>query len=59
LKYHNGKKNNTSWRRFAFDEQSSYIKDAIKLQSNIADNLSIEIDDLILSQLLERLKAVY
>jgi hypothetical protein len=59
LKYHNGKKNNNSWKRFGFEEQSKYIKDAIKLQSNVADNLSIELDELILSQLLERLKAVY
>lgn len=59
LKYHNGKKNNNSWTRFNFDEQSNYIKDAIKLQSNVANNLSIELDDFVLSQLLERLKAVY
>mgnify|MGYP000916849291 CR=1 FL=1 len=59
LKYHNGKKNNNSWKRFDFDEQSNYIKDSIKLQSNVADSFNIELDDSILSQLLNRLKAVY
>jgi hypothetical protein len=59
LKYHNGKKNNKSWERFDFEAQENYIKDAIKLQSNVADSFDIELDNAVLSQLLKRLKAIY
>jgi len=59
LKYHNGKKNNKSWERFDYEKQVSYIKDAIKLQSNVADSFNIELDNEILSKLLARIKAVY
>lgn len=59
LKYHNGKKNNKSWGRFNFETQVSYIKDAIKLQSNVAESFDIELDNEILSQLLNRIKAIY
>ncbi len=59
LKFHNGKKNNKSWERFSFEKQVSYIKDAIKLQSNVADCFDIELDNGILSQLLSRIKAIY
>lgn len=59
LKYHNGKKNNKSWERFDFESQAKYVNDAIRLQSNVADNFEIELDNTVLSQLLNRLKAVY
>lgn len=59
LKYHNGKKNNKSWKRFSFTEQENYIKDAIKLQSNVASSFKLELNNEILSQLLNRLKAIY
>ena len=59
LKYHNGKKNNKSWERFDFEAQRNYIKDAIKLQSNVAESFDIELDNAVLSQLLNRLKAIY
>jgi len=59
LKYHNGKKNNKSWERFSFKEQEIYIRDVIKLQSNVTDNFNIELDNQILSQLLGRLRAIY
>lgn len=59
LKYHNGKKNNKSWKRFSFAEQESYINDAIKLQSNVADNFQLELNNDILKQLLVRLKLIY
>ncbi len=59
LKYHNGKKNNKSWKRFSFVEQESYIKDAIKLQSNVADNFQLELNNDILKQLLVRLQLIY
>lgn len=59
LKYHNGKKNNNSWKRFDYEAQIDYIKDAIKLQSNVAESFDIKLDDGILSQLLSRLEAIY
>ncbi|WP_282134989.1 hypothetical protein [Seonamhaeicola maritimus] len=59
MKYHNGKKSNKSWKRFNFNEQENYIKDAIKLQSNVADSFKIELNNEILSQLLNRLKVIY
>lgn len=59
LKYHNGKKNNKSWKRFSFVEQETYITDAIKLQSNVADNFQLELNNDILKQLLIRLKLIY
>ncbi len=59
LKYHNGKKSNKSWERFNFNEQKDYILDAIKLQSNVADSFQLELNEEILNQLLDRLKAIY
>ncbi len=48
LKYHNGKKNKNSWKRFSFEEQLDYIKQTIILQSLVADKFDIEIDNKIL-----------
>jgi len=59
LKYHNGKKSNKSWKRFSFAEQESYIKDAIKLQSNVAYNFQLELNNDILKQLLFRLQLIH
>lgn len=59
LKYHNGKKNKNSWKRFTFDEQSDYIKQTINLQSLVADKFDVEIDNKILDALINRLKEVY
>ena len=59
LKYHNGKKSNKSWERFNFEKQETYIRDVIKLQSNVADNFEIELNNEILTQLLNRLKIIY
>lgn len=59
LKYHNGKKSNKSWKRFSLAQQESYIKDAIKLQSNVADNFQLELNNDVLKQLLIRLQLVY
>lgn len=59
LKYHNGKKNKNSWKRFSFEEQLDYIKQTISLQSLVADKFDIEIDSKILKSLLDRLKMVY
>ena len=59
LKYHNGKKNKNSWKRFSFEEQLDYIKQTIILQSLVADKFDIEIDSKILKSLLDRLKMVY
>ena len=59
LKYHNGKKSNKSWKRFTVNEQEKYIRDAIKLQSNVANSFDLDLDDKILSQLLMRLKFIF
>ena len=59
LKYHNGKKNKSSWKRFTFDEQADYIKQTIKLQSLVADKFDFEIDQKILESLINRLKEIY
>jgi hypothetical protein len=59
IKPHNGRKNKNSWDRFSIDKQIEYIKQAIKLQSIVADKLDIKISDYILESLLDRLKKVY
>lgn len=59
LKYHNGKKNKNSWKRFTFDEQADYIKQTISLQSLVADKFDVEIDNKILELLINRLKQIY
>lgn len=59
LKYHNGKKNKKSWKRFTFQEQSEYIKQTVNLQSLVADKFDIEINDKMLESLLNRLKEIY
>jgi len=59
LKYHNGKKNKNSWKRFTFDEQAKYIKKTISLQSLVADKFNVEIDNKILESLITRLKEIY
>jgi hypothetical protein len=59
LKYHNGKKNNKSWKRFKFNEQELYIKDAINFHSNVANRFDIQIDNQVLSSLISRLKDIY
>ena len=59
LKFHNSKKNNKSWKRFNYERQEKYIKDAIRFHSNVADNFDLELDDKVLSELLKRLKSVF
>jgi len=59
LKYHNGKKNKKSWKRFTFDEQVEYIKKTISLQSLVAEKFNVEIDNKILEALINRLKMIY
>ena len=59
LKYHNGKKNKNSWSRFTFEEQEDYIKKSVALHSLVADKIDVEIDNMILISLLNRLKEIY
>ncbi len=59
LKHHNGKKNKKSWKRFTFEEQVEYVKKTISLQSLVADNFNVEIDNKILESLINRLKVIY
>lgn len=59
LKYHNVKKYKNSWQRFSIDEQIDYIYKVIALHKVIEDKLDVKIDQNILDNLLNRLKAVY
>jgi len=59
LKYHNGKKNKNSWKRFTFDEQVDYIEKTISLQTLVAEKFNVEIDNKILKSLITRLKEIY
>ncbi len=59
LKYHNGKKNKKSWKRFTFQEQEEYIKKTVNLQSLVADKFDVKINNKILESLLNRLKEIY
>jgi len=59
LKTHNGKKNNTNWKRFSLEEQIEYIKTAIKLQGIVASRFSIEMESEVLGSLIDRLSKIY
>lgn len=59
LKYHNGKKNKKSWKRFTYQEQIDYIRQTIKLQSLVAKKFNLEINNRILESLLDKLREVY
>lgn len=59
LKAHNAKKSNNNWERFSFDEQTEYIKTAIKLQSIVSSRLSIDMENNVLGSLLDRLEKIY
>ena len=59
LRYHNGKKSNKNWKRFTIEEQISYIKKVIELQSLVSEQLDIKLDENILNSLIQRVKQVY
>lgn len=59
LKYHNGKKSNNNWKRFTIEEQINYIRQCVELQNLVADRMELSVDENILNNLLNRLKAVY
>jgi len=58
-KAHNAKKNKNNWQRFSLEEQKTYIKQVITLQTIIAERLEISLVDDVLDSLLERLGKVY
>ncbi len=58
-KAHNGRKNNSSWTRFSFDEQVEYIKAAVRLQKIVERKMNIQIDDSLIENIILRLKLVY
>ena len=58
-KHHNGSKNNQNWDRFSLDEQIDYIRAEVRLQKIVASRMGITIDESILDQIFERLKAVF
>lgn len=59
LKYHNVKKYKNSWQRFNIDEQIDYISKVMALHKVIEDKLDVKLDENILDNLLNRLKAIY
>ena len=59
LKYHNGKKNKSSWDRFTFEEQEKYIRSSVSLHSLVASRFDVEIDNKILDSLIVRLEKVF
>lgn len=58
-KAHNGRKNNSSWDRFSFDEQVQYIKAAVELQKIVERKMNIQIEDSLLESVIMRLKLIY
>lgn len=59
IKAHNTKKNKNNWQRFTLEEQQTYIKQVIALQTMIAERLDISLVDDVLDSLLDRLKKVF
>jgi hypothetical protein len=58
-KHHNGSKNNQNWDRFSLEEQVDYIRAEVRLQKIVASRMGIIVDESILDQIFERLKAVF
>ena len=58
-KAHNGRKNNSSWKRFSFNEQIEYIQAAVRLQKIVEGKMNIQIDDSLLESIVSRLKLIY
>lgn len=59
IKAHNARKNKKNWQRFSFEEQTSYIKHVIALQTIISKRMKINLVEDVLDSLLERLKKVF
>jgi hypothetical protein len=58
-KAHNGRKNNTNWDRFTFEEQIEYMKSVIKVQKIVEHKMAVELDDALIENIISRLKLVY
>ena len=58
-KFHNRIKNKSNWKRFTIEEQIEYIKFAVSLQKIVSKKLSVDIEDNVIDQIIERLKKVF
>tara|TARA_B100001287_G_C22652802_1_gene516088 strand:- start:857 stop:1555 length:699 start_codon:yes stop_codon:yes gene_type:complete len=59
LKSHNSKKNNKNWERFTLEKQIEYINKVIELQKLVLENFNLEFEQVILEDLIDRLKRIY
>jgi hypothetical protein len=59
LKSHNSKKNNKNWERFTLEKQIEYINKVIDLQKLVLQNFNLEFEQVILEDLINRLRRIY
>jgi hypothetical protein len=59
IKGHNGKKSDSSWGRFNLNEQIDYLNTMITAYNIIASKNDLDVEQGIISSLIERLKIVY
>ena len=59
LKSHNSKKNNKNWERFTLEKQIEYINKVIDLQKLVLENFNLEFEEVILEDLINRLRRIY
>ena len=59
LKSHNSKKNNKNWERFTLEKQIEYINKVIDLQKLVLENFNLEFEEVILEDLVNRLRRIY
>lgn len=59
LKIHNNRKSHKNWERFTFDEQANYLKAVINVQLLVSKKMNVDIDEDVISKILERLRIIY
>ena len=59
LKSHNRMKSSNNWERFTIDEQIEYIKAAVSIQKLVSTKMNIELEEDVISQIIERLRLIY
>lgn len=59
LKSHNRLKSSKNWERFSIDEQIDYIRSVVKVQKIVSRRMGVDIEDDVIDQIIERLKAIF
>ena len=59
LKAHNRTKSHSNWTRFTLEEQIEYIHAAVRLQRVVAKRMDIDLQEDVITALIERVRAVY